>query len=82
MALYLVSYDLKKPEQDYPQLVEYLNLIGAHRVLYAQWLVRSGATRDAVYNGIRAHLESNDGLLVCLIDSAVGANLKHPLGEI
>jgi hypothetical protein len=82
MALYLVSYNLSKPEDDYPQLVEYLNLIGARRVLFSQWIVRSGATRDAVYNGIRVHLDSSDGLLVCLVDSAVGANLKSPLGEI
>lgn len=82
MALYVVSYDLSKPEEDYPQLVEYLHLIGARRVLYSQWIVRTGATRDAVYKGIRAHLGSNDGLLVCLVGSAVGANLKHPLNEV
>jgi len=45
-------------------------------------MVRSGATRDAVYQGIRAHIDSNDALLVCLVGSAVGTNLKHPLGEI
>jgi hypothetical protein len=82
MALYAVSYDLSKPEQEYPQLLEYLHLIGARRLLDSQWMVRSGATRDAVYNGIRGYLDTNDALLVCLVGSAVGANLKHPLGEI
>jgi hypothetical protein len=82
MALYVVSYDLSKPEQDYPQLLEYLQLIGARRLLGSQWMVRSGATRDAVYKGIRAHIDTADGLLVCLVGSAVGANLQHPLGEI
>jgi hypothetical protein len=82
MALYLVSNNLNKPEQDYPELVEYLYLIGARKVLDSEWLVRSGATRDAVYKGVKAHLESGDGLLVCLVQSAVGDNLTHPLGEI
>ena len=82
MALYLVSYNLNKPEQDYPELVDYLYLIGARKVLDSEWLVRSGATRDAVYKGVKAHLESGDGLLVCLVQSAVGDNLTHPLGEI
>ncbi|HEY4054002.1 MAG TPA: hypothetical protein VGL74_09670 [Terriglobales bacterium] len=82
MALYLVSYDLNKPEQDYPELVDYLRLIGARKVLQSEWLVRSGATRDAVYNGVKANLGSGDGLLVCLIQSAVGDNLANPLGEI
>jgi len=82
MALYVVSYDLSKPEQHYPQLLEYLHLLGARRLLDSQWMVRSGATSDAVYQGIRAHIDSNDALLVCLVGSAVGTNLKHPLGEI
>lgn len=82
MALYVVSYDLSKPEADYPQLLEHLRLIGARRVLDSQWMVRSGATRDAMYQGVRAHLDANDALLVCLVGSAVGANLKLSLGEI
>ena len=82
MALYLVSYDLNKPEDNYPELVEYLTLIGARKVLESEWLVRSGATRDAVYNGVKANLGNGDGLLVCLIQSAVGDNLANPLGEI
>ena len=82
MALYVVSFDLAKPEQEYTQLMEYLQLLGARRLLDSQWMVRSGATRDAVYKGIRAHLDTDDAVLVCLVGSAVGANLKHPLSEI
>jgi hypothetical protein len=76
MALYVVSYDLSKPEQDYPQLLEYLHLIGARRLLDSQWLVRSGATRDAVYQGIRAQIDSNDALLVCLVGKRGGRELE------
>ena len=82
MALYTVSFDLSKPEQEYPELVKYLHLIGARRILLSQWVVRSGATRDAVYHGIREYLCPGDRLLVCLVGSAVGANLEIPLGEI
>lgn len=82
MALYLVSCDLNKPEADYPELLEYLQLIGARKILKSSWLVRSGATRDSVYKGVKAHLESSDAVLVCLVQSAVGDNLGHPLSEI
>lgn len=82
MALFLVSYDLNKPESEYPQLLAYLKLIGAKKVLGSGWLVRSSATRDAVYKGVRTHLDRDDTVLVCLIQSAVGDNLAHPLGEI
>lgn len=82
MALYLVSCDLNKPEEDYPELVSYLSLIGARKVLATEWLVRCGATREAIYKGVKAHLKTGDGLLVCLVQSAVGDNLSHPLAEI
>ena len=81
MALYAVSYDLSNPEQDYPQLLEYLHLIGARRLLDSQWMVRSGATRDAVYQGIRAHINLNDALLVCLVGSAGGGDLEASVGR-
>jgi hypothetical protein len=61
MALYLFSYDLNKSEKDYPELAEYLRLIGARKVLKSEWLVRNGATRDAVYNGVKANLGHGDG---------------------
>jgi hypothetical protein len=82
MALYLVSYDLNQPEHRYPELLEYLTLIGARKVLESEWLVRSGATRDAVYNGVKANLSNGDGLLVCLVQSAIRDNLARTLGEI
>lgn len=63
-------------------MIEYLHLIGARKILNSGWLVRSDATRDGVYKGVKAHLADDDAVLVCLIQSAVGDNLAHPLGEI
>ena len=82
MALYLISCDLTKQEGDYPELIEYLQLIGARKILKSGWLVRSGATRDSIYKGVKAHLGESDAVLVCLVQSAVGDNLAHPLSEI
>lgn len=82
MALYLISCDLNKPEENYLELIEYLQLIGARKILNSGWLVRSGATRDSVYKGVKTHLEADDAVLVCLIQSAVGDNLGCPLEEI
>ena len=82
MALYLISYDLNKPEKDYPKLIDYLEQIGAHRVLYSEWLVRIDLDRDGLLAATRAHVDSNDGLMVCPVESATGINLKYPISKI
>lgn len=42
MPNYLVSYDLDKPgPQDYAKIDDQLKAMGATRVLYSQWLVKS-----------------------------------------
>ena len=82
MALYLVSYDLNKPEKDYPKLIDHLEAIGAHRVLYSEWFVRSSSTRDEVYNNVKRYIDNNDSLLVCVVESAIGCNLKYDISKV
>ncbi len=82
MPLFLVSYDLNKPEKDYPKLIDYLEKVGAHRVLYSEWFIRNDMTRDALHNAVRAHIDGNDGLLTCLVESAVGNNCKYDLTKV
>ena len=82
MPLYLVSYDLNKPEKDYPKLINYLESINAHRMLYSEWFVRTNLTRDALYSAVRAHIDANDGLLVCTTPDAIGINLKYDIAKV
>jgi hypothetical protein len=82
MALYLISYDLNKPEKDYPKLIDYLEKIRAHRVLYSEWFVRSDLGRDALHEKVKAHIDGNDSLLTCLVESAVGNHCKCDLAKI
>lgn len=44
MALYIVSYDLNKPEQDYPKLISELKRLGAIKILYSEWLLKIDET--------------------------------------
>lgn len=82
MPLLLISYDLIKPEKDYPKLIEYLEGIGAKRVLYSEWMLRTDSGRDAIFNSVKARVDENDALMVCELDSVIGTNLKHPLGDL
>ena len=82
MALFLITYELNKLETDYPKLLDYLNSIGAHRVLYSDWLVRLNTTQDALYSDVLKRIDGNDGLLVCVVESVMGnANLHYPLSK-
>ena len=78
----MVSYNLNKPEQDYPELVDYLYLIGGAQSAGFGVAGQERCHPRCCLQGVKAHLESGDGLLVCLVQSAVGDNLTHPLGEI
>lgn len=44
MALFLVSYDLRRPVGDYPTLQETLTKAGGVRILQSNWLVPSYST--------------------------------------
>lgn len=64
MALYLVSYDLDKPGQDYPDLIARLEQLGAQRVLYSEWLLVNSATSAAIRDDLLRFMDANDRILV------------------
>ena len=64
--LYLISYDLNRPngESAYPNLIHALRQAGAVRILYSEWLLQSSAGAVDVANKFLAHMDSNDGIFV------------------
>ena len=56
--LYIVSYDLRTPGQDYPKLITTLKGMGGVKVLLSAWLVPS--TKDAT--PLRQEIDQNGGL--------------------
>lgn len=65
MALFLVSYDLDKPGQDYPDLIARLKQFGAQRILYSEWfLVHNSATPAQLRDDLLRFMDSNDRILV------------------
>lgn len=67
MALYLVSYDLDKPGQNYEAVREYLEGLGAVRFLYSEWFLVSDQTPAQVRDHMLANgsIDENDRILVC-----------------
>ena len=65
MSTLLVGYDLNRPGQDYPELIEEIKAIGAwwHH-LDSTWLVRTELTPVEVCDRLKAHIDRGDELLV------------------
>ena len=68
--LYLVSYDLVKPEQDYASLWTALKQAGAVRILYSEWLVSyANVTPKAVADYFIRYMDGNDRIFVTEVPS-------------
>ena len=60
MALYLISYDLIKPEKDYPDLIGHLEDIGAKRILFSEWALNDSAAMRSVFDDVWANGKMGD----------------------
>lgn len=66
MSVYLVSYDLNKPEQDYQRLIDAIcGYTSSCRVLKSQWLILTNETAKQISDHLTAFIDSNDELFVC-----------------
>lgn len=62
----LVTYDLKRPGQDYKAVHEAIKSCGSSwwHYLESTWLVESYQTADEIAAKVRQHIDQNDRLLV------------------
>lgn len=66
--LYLISFDLNRPGQNYPELDGALARMGARKVLYSQWAVRSTSSASQLRDYLNGCIDSNDRLLISSFD--------------
>lgn len=65
MTVYLVTYDLKKPGQDYTHVHEAIKNCGAWwHYLESTWLVDTYLTAQQVADRVKLPMDNNDNLLV------------------
>jgi hypothetical protein len=64
MGKYLISYDLDKPGQDYSPLVRELERLGADKILYSEWVIRTTWSAVQLRDHLMAFVDANDMLLV------------------
>ena len=80
--LYFVSYDLRKPEKDYPRLWAALKALNAKRLLFSEWSLRSTSSLQQVYDYFVKFIDSNDGLMVTFVNEARGSGTQTPLSQV
>ena len=64
MALFFVTYDLDKPGQNYQNLWDELESLGAKRLQDSVWGLQSSKSPVGLRDLLKGHIDSNDRLLV------------------
>ncbi|WP_285182870.1 hypothetical protein [Rhodococcus sp. MEB032] len=76
MAVYWVNYDLIEAGQDYAELITYLKSHdGWAKPLKSSFFVRTSKTAEELCEGIKAHIDSNDKVVVMHVDGCLWAAL-------
>ena len=68
MAVQVISYDLRRPGQDYAGLFDAIKTLGAWwHCLESVWIVKTSLTSAQIRDALRPHLDANDSLLVAAL---------------
>jgi hypothetical protein len=75
MPVYLISYDLlnKAMFGEYEDLIADLEALGARRVLFSEWMVRSDQSAMDLTKRVRQHIHDFDRVMVIEVNMANGA---------
>jgi hypothetical protein len=80
MSVFLISYDLRKPDYDYQPLYDALDEINATHLQDSVWGVRTDDAAKVVFDYLWQHLHSaKDRLFVVPFDSASDYKSKNAM---
>ena len=75
MALYLVTYDLMRPGQNYTNLFQTLQSVPHCHALQSVWFIKHPGDSSRIRDWLRPHIDANDKLFVCLITDWASLNV-------
>lgn len=65
----LITYDLRKPHQDYASLIKAIEGYGNYaHILESTWLVRTYKSAQQVYSELRPLIDADDSLFITGVD--------------
>ncbi len=73
MSVQLVTYDLVKPDRDYPKLFEAIKALGTWwHCIESVWLISTGLSSVQVRDALRPYVDGNDKLAVFSLSGGCG----------
>jgi hypothetical protein len=75
MSVHLISYDLDKPGQNYPRIISELERLGAKKVLYSEWMLKSNLSDVQLRDHLQKFVDGNDMLLVVTVSGGAWNSL-------
>lgn len=85
LMVFLVTYDLVQPGQEYPNLIAELQRVGAVRLQKSVWLLEASLPAERLCDILQSYMDPNDRLFVVSIESGnynwAGRNMLAPSGE-
>jgi len=64
MYVYVISYDLMSPGQNYNRVISRLKELGAKQTLLSTWVLRHSASAIAIRDDLQKVVDTNDRLLI------------------
>lgn len=72
MPLYIISYDLGKPDRDYTGLFDELKKFDNWwHYLESTWIIKTSNSPNEIFKKLKTHIDDNDNLLI------IEAGKKH-----
>jgi hypothetical protein len=70
MSVYIISYDLLTPGQDYKKLFNALETYPAYwHILESTWIIKSSQSSRDICDDLAKHIDTNDRLVVLKLSS-------------
>ena len=69
MKIFLISYDLSKPEQDYEGLIKEIEKFDCLHIQKSVWLICTGISCNQIYKQLESFIDdTNDKLFICPLE--------------
>jgi len=83
MAVFIISYDLRKPDYDYQPLYDALAKIKAKHIQDSVWGVRAGSSAGKVFDYLWQYMHNErDRLFVIPFDKAQNYKAKNSINPL
>ena len=69
MPVLLITYDLNRPGQDYPGLLEEIRSTSWARLSESSYAVDTSESASAVYDRVRPHIDDGDNIFIITLSA-------------